>query len=69
MMGQIIVDHLNAGAEASKAESVKPQRRAAARKIGKMIKRCKADSEAIKRLDDEHDMWKGSSQVSEYCLI
>ena len=43
MMGQTIVEHLNEGAELKKAKSGKPQRRAAARKIGKMIKRCKAD--------------------------
>jgi len=44
---------LNEGAELKKTESWRPQRRAAARKIGKMIKRCKADTKEIKRLDDE----------------
>ena len=53
MMGQTIVEPLNEGAERKKAESGKSQRRAAARKIGKMIKRCKAETESIKRLDEE----------------
>ena len=53
MMGQTTNEHLNDSAEIKKAESGKHQRRAAARKIGKMIKRCKADTEAIKRLDVE----------------
>jgi hypothetical protein len=52
MVGQT-ADHLNESAEPKRAESGKLQRRAAARKIGKMIKRCKADTKAIKRLDDE----------------
>jgi hypothetical protein len=52
MMGQTIAEHLNEGAEPSKAEQ-KLQRRAAARKIGKMIRRCKAETKAIKKLDDE----------------
>lgn len=46
-------DHLTEGAEPKKAESGKPQRRAAAEKIRKMIRKCKADTKAIKRLDDE----------------
>ena len=46
MMGQT-VDHSNQGAEQKKAEPGKPQRRAAARKIGKMIRRCKADTKSI----------------------
>ena len=53
MMGQTIADHLNEGAEESKAGSKKLQRRAAARKIGEIIKRCKADTKEIKRLDNE----------------
>ena len=52
MMGQT-ANHLKEGAELNKAESGKLQRRATARKIGKIIKRCKADTKAIKRLDDE----------------
>jgi acyl-CoA reductase-like NAD-dependent aldehyde dehydrogenase len=53
MMGRTITEHLDEGAELKRAESRKPQRRAAARKIGKMITRCKAETKAIKRLDDE----------------
>jgi hypothetical protein len=53
MMGQTITDHLNEGAEFSNAKPGKNQRRAAARKIGKMIRRCKAETKAIKRLEDE----------------
>jgi hypothetical protein len=52
MMGQTIAEHLKEGAELSKAEE-KLQRRATARKIGKMIRRCKAETKAIKKLDDE----------------
>ena len=55
MMGQATSEHLNEDAELSKAEPKKQQRRAAARKIGKMIKRCKAETKAIKRLDDEQN--------------
>jgi hypothetical protein len=53
MMGQTIADHLNERAEQNKAGSKKIQRRAAARKIGEIIKRCKADTKEIKRLDNE----------------
>ena len=53
MIGQTIVERLNEGAELSKAESEKIQRRAAARKIGKMIRKCKAETKALKKLDDE----------------
>jgi hypothetical protein len=53
MMGQTVAEHLNEGTELSKAEHEKLQRRATARKIGKMIRRCKAETEAIKKLDDE----------------
>ena len=52
MVGQTF-DHSNQGAEQQKAESGKPQRRAAALKIKKIIRRCKADTKTIKRLDDE----------------
>ena len=54
-MGQTIADHLNEGAEESKVGSKKLQRRAAARKIGEIIKRCKADTKEIKRLDNEQN--------------
>ena len=53
MIGQTVADHLNEGAERTKAGSEKLKRRAAARKIGKIIKKCKAETKAIKRLDDE----------------
>ena len=53
MMGQTIADHLNEGAEQNKTGSKKLQRRAVARKIGEIIKRCKAETKAVKRLDDE----------------
>ncbi|MGZ5508343.1 MAG: hypothetical protein ACXWKH_18375 [Limisphaerales bacterium] len=53
MMGQTITEHLNEGAELSKAEPEKYQGRTGARKIRKMIKRCKAETKAINRLDDE----------------
>jgi flagellar biosynthesis chaperone FliJ len=53
MIGQTIVEHLNEGAEFSKAEPEKLQRHAAARKIGKMVRRCKAETKALKKLDDE----------------
>ena len=46
-------DHLTDGAELKKAQSGKAQRRAAADKIRKMIRKCKADTKAIKQLDDE----------------
>ena len=53
MMGQTMVEHLNEGAELSNAEPEKLQRRATGRKIGKMIRRCKAETKALKKLDDE----------------
>ncbi|MGB9413033.1 MAG: hypothetical protein WCB26_17730 [Pseudolabrys sp.] len=53
MMGQTIAEHLNEGAELTKARREKFQRRATARKIGKMITKCKAETKAIKKLDDE----------------
>ena len=53
MVGQTLAEHLNEGAELRKAEHEKLQRRATARKIGKMIRRCKADTKAIKKLDDD----------------
>jgi hypothetical protein len=53
-MGQTVADHLNEGAEQTNASSEKLKRRAAAaRKIGKIIKKCKAETKVIKRLDDE----------------
>ena len=52
MMGQT-VDYSNQGAELKTSESGKIRRRAAAHKIGKMIKKCKAETKAIKRFDDE----------------
>jgi hypothetical protein len=51
MMGQSIAEHLNEGAERTKAGPEKLRRRAAARKIGKIIKKCKAETKAVKRLD------------------
>ena len=48
-MGRAISGHLNEGA----AEPEKRQRRAAAHKIRKMIRKCKADTKAIRQLDDE----------------
>ena len=48
-MGRAINEHLNEGA----AEPEKRQRCAAAHKIRKMIRKCKADTKAIKQLDDE----------------
>ena len=52
MVGQT-AGHLTEGAEPKTAESGKPQRRAAADKIRKMIRKCKADTKAIRQLDDE----------------
>ena len=48
-MGRAISGHLNEDA----AEPEKRQRRAAAHKIRKMIRKCKADTKAIRQLDDE----------------
>jgi hypothetical protein len=53
MIGQTIIERLNDGAELNKAEPEKIQRRATARKIGKMIRKCKAETKALKKLDDE----------------
>ena len=44
-MGRAISKHLNEGA----AEPEKRQRRAAAYKIRKMVRKCKADAKAIKQ--------------------
>jgi hypothetical protein len=49
VMGRAISGHLNEGA----AEPEKRKRRAAAHKIRKMIRKCKADTKAIRQLDDE----------------
>lgn len=48
-MGRAISGHLNEGA----ADPEKRERRAAAHKIRKMIRKCKADTKAIRQLDDE----------------
>jgi hypothetical protein len=54
MMGQRIVEHLNEDAELGNVKlGRKLQRRARALKIGKIIKRCKAETKALKKLDDE----------------
>jgi hypothetical protein len=53
MMGQTIAEHLNEGAELSRAESERLQHRAAARKIRKVIRSCRAETKALKKLDDE----------------
>jgi hypothetical protein len=45
--------HLTEGAALNRAESGKARRRAAADKIRKMIRKCKADKKAIGQLDDE----------------
>ncbi len=52
MVGQT-TGHLTEGAELKKAESGKAERRAAADKIRKMIRKCKANTKAIRQLDDE----------------
>jgi geranylgeranyl pyrophosphate synthase len=44
-----VSEHLNEGA----AEPEKRQRRAAAHKIRKMIRKCKAETKSINRIDDE----------------
>jgi hypothetical protein len=48
-MRRTISEYLNDGA----AEPEKRQRRAAAHKIRKMIRKCKAETKSINRLDDE----------------
>jgi hypothetical protein len=45
--------HLTESAELNKAESGKAQRRAAAARIRKMIRKCRADTKAIAQLEDE----------------
>ena len=52
MVGQT-VGHSAGGGELKKTESGKAERRAAADKIKKMIRKCKADTKAIRQLDDE----------------
>jgi hypothetical protein len=49
VMGRAIIEHLNEGA----VEPEKRQRRAAAHKIRKMIRKCKAETKSINRFDDE----------------
>jgi len=51
MVGQT-TGHVTEGA-GLKAESTRAQRRAAAAKIKKMIRKCKADTKTIRQLDDE----------------
>jgi len=53
MMGQTIAEHLKERAEPNNTEPKKLQRRATARDIGKMVRRCKAETKALKKLDDE----------------
>ena len=53
MMRQTITEHLNEGTELSKVEPEKYQGRTAARRIRKIIRKCKAETKAINRLDDE----------------
>jgi hypothetical protein len=53
MMGQRIVEPLNEDAELGNVESKKLRRRARACKIGKMIRKCKAETKALKKLDDD----------------
>ena len=48
MMGQARAEHLNEGAKLGSAEYEKRQHRATARKIGKMIRRCKAEAKALR---------------------
>ncbi|MGC1899369.1 MAG: hypothetical protein WA716_11785 [Pseudolabrys sp.] len=48
-MGRAISEHLNEGA----AEPEKRQRRAAAHKISKMVRKCKSETKSINKLDDE----------------
>ena len=52
-MGQARAEKLDEGAKLGSAESEKRQRRTTARKIGKMIRRCKAEAKALKKLNDE----------------
>jgi hypothetical protein len=53
MVGQRIVEPLNENAELGNVKSGKLRRRARALKVGKIIKRCKAETKALKKLDDE----------------
>jgi hypothetical protein len=48
-MGRAISERLNEGA----AEPEKRQRRAAAHKIRKMVRKCKSETKSINKLDDE----------------
>jgi hypothetical protein len=48
-MGRAISEHLNEGA----AEPEKRQRRAAAHKIRKMVRKCRSETKSINKLDDE----------------
>jgi hypothetical protein len=51
MVGQT-TGHVTEGAGLKKAESTKAERRTAAAKIRKMIRKCKADTKTIRQLDD-----------------
>lgn len=53
MMGRTIAEHSSEGAELSRVGSEKLQCRAAARKVSKVIRSCRAKTKAIKKLDDE----------------
>jgi hypothetical protein len=52
MVGQA-TGHETEGAKLKKAESGKAERRAAADQIRKMIRTCKANTKAIRQMDDE----------------
>ena len=52
MVGQT-TGHVTGGGKLKKSESGKADRRAAADKIKKMIRKCKADTKAIRQMDDE----------------
>ena len=54
MMGQAISERLNEG---SKAEPEKYQGRTGAGEIKKIIRKCKAETKAINRLDDEQKVF------------
>ena len=54
MVGQRIVEPLNENAELGNVKSGKLRRRARALKIGKIIRRCKAETKALKKLDDPY---------------
>jgi hypothetical protein len=51
--GHASAGHLTESAGPKKAEPGKAERRAAADKIKKMIRKCKANTKAIRQMDDE----------------